>query len=160
MFLSPRKGRKTMSQQDKVGRPEDMPQVINLMTLLSLSPLPLNIHKSIRGLLDLAVLFEAVQGKTDLFAEAKSHEGDLEPCPAMDVYVPQWNELVKTLFAEVKEVDDRAKELVERIAEEIENFSFVELRAVANCTKEGCKSRDGAREVLGGFDEEGKERLM
>ncbi len=160
MFLSLRKGRKTMFQQDKVGQPEDMPQVINLTTLLTHSPLPLNIHKSIRGLLDLAVLFEGIQGRTDAFAEVKNHEGELEACPAMDVYVPQWNELTKTLLAEIKEMADQAKELVEQAVEKLENFSFIELRAVANCTKETCKDRDGAREVLGGFDEEGKERLM
>lgn len=161
MFLSLRKGRKTMSLQDEVGRPQDVPQVINLMTLLALSPFPLNIDKAIQGLLDLAVLFEAIKGKTDLLEiKGKGHDGELEACPAMEVFVPQWEELMETLFAEIKEVDDRAKELVGRIAEELESFSFVELRAVAHCTREECESRDGAREVLGGFDEEGTERLM
>lgn len=150
-----------MSQQDEVGRPEEaIAQPIDLLTLMLMSPAPLKLHKSMRSLVDLAVFFDAIQMKTDVYTEAKSHEGELEPCPAMDVYVPAWNELADMLQAEIKEVNDRAEELVKRIAEDLEGFSFTELRAIANCTKESCKSRDGAREALGGFSEEGEERLM
>ena len=153
-----------MSQRDEVGRLEERiqaaPQSINLLTLLMVSPAPLDIDSAIKNLVSLATLFEALQVRTEGFVEALKHKGEPDECPATEVYVPVWLEIVEELYAEISKVNDQAEEVAAMISEKLEGFQFVELRAIASCPKEGCKDRDNARELLGGFDKEGNERLM
>lgn len=149
--------------QDEVGRSEDVAQLaptLNLLTLLMLAPGPVTIDPNIENLVSLATLFEALQVRTESFVEGLTHKGLPEECPAMETYVPAWMELVEKLYAEIDKVNKQAAEVAAQISEEMEGFQFVELRAIASCSKDDCKDRDQARELLGGFDEEGNERLM
>jgi len=153
-----------MSQRDEVGgleeRAQMAPQSITLLTLLMMAPAPVDLDPATANLVGLATIFEALQVRTQSFTEALSHKGGPEECPATEVYVPVWLEIVEEIYAEISKVNDQAKELEVMITEKIEDFKYVELRAIASCPKDGCKDRDQARELLGGFDEEGNERLM
>jgi hypothetical protein len=107
-------------------------------------PSPLN-KQGWGGLIALLALVETVEFiNTTLYAQEK-----LGTCPASKEYGKAFPALVEVVQEATNTISDACAMMLPQLEAALEQYNYARLQAIANCSKEDCKDREGARKELG-----------
>lgn len=111
---------------------------------LEAPPSPLN-KREWGGLMSLLALVETVD-YVNVILYAHEKLGD---CPASKEYAKAFPALVEAVQEAVDTISDACVAMLPQLEEALEQYEYVRLQAIANCSKEDCRDRETAQKELG-----------